>query len=66
MFSFKEKLANKIIDKICPIGERAQELCHKEEVLLDILEKGAADADKVAKRTMTLIKSKLSLLHCSH
>jgi len=27
MFSFKEKLSNKIIDKICPIGERAQKLC---------------------------------------
>ena len=27
MFKFKEKLSNKLIDKICPIGERALELC---------------------------------------
>eukprot|EP00356_Strombidium_inclinatum_P001267 CAMPEP_0170512420 /NCGR_PEP_ID=MMETSP0208-20121228/66839_1 /TAXON_ID=197538 /ORGANISM="Strombidium inclinatum, Strain S3" /LENGTH=99 /DNA_ID=CAMNT_0010796045 /DNA_START=500 /DNA_END=799 /DNA_ORIENTATION=+ len=27
MFSFKEKLTNKLIDKVCPIGERALDLC---------------------------------------
>lgn len=27
MFSFKEKLSNKVIDSICPIGDKAKELC---------------------------------------
>ena len=27
MFAFKEKLSNTIIDKICPIGEKAMSLC---------------------------------------
>jgi len=31
MFAFKEKLSNKLIDRVCPIGERAIELCEKEE-----------------------------------
>jgi len=31
MFTFKEKLSNKIVDRICPIGERAKKLCEEEE-----------------------------------
>ena len=27
MFAFKEKLSNKLIDKICPIGDKALKLC---------------------------------------
>jgi tryptophanyl-tRNA synthetase len=27
MFAFKEKLSTKLIDKVCPIGEKALELC---------------------------------------
>jgi tryptophanyl-tRNA synthetase len=34
MFAFKEKLSNKLIDKICPIGEKALELCNEQEDLL--------------------------------
>ena len=42
MFSFKEKLSNKLIDKICPIGERAHNLCDKEEGrLLEVVDAGA-------------------------
>lgn len=41
MFAFKEKISDKIIDKICPIGERALTICEKEEDrLLEILDKG--------------------------
>ena len=29
MFAFKEKLSAKLIDKICPIGDKALELCEK-------------------------------------
>jgi len=39
MFSFKEKVSNKLIDKICPIGDKAKELCIKhEDMLLDIVD----------------------------
>lgn len=31
MFAFKEKLTNKLIDKICPIGEKAMKLCAEDE-----------------------------------
>jgi hypothetical protein len=45
MASFKTKLANKIIDKICPIGEKAMSLCANEEGrLLEILDEGARQA----------------------
>lgn len=27
MFAFKEKLSNKLVDKLCPIGEKARKLC---------------------------------------
>ena len=53
MFSFKEKLSNKLIDKVCPIGERALELCAKDEdMLLDIIDDGARKANRVAERTL--------------
>ena len=49
MASFKNKLANKIIDKICPIGEKAMSLCaNQEAMLLDILDQGARQAQLVA------------------
>ena len=42
MASFKTKLANKIIDRVCPIGDKAMTLCaNQEDQLLDILDKGA-------------------------
>ena len=45
MFAFKEKLSNKLIDKICPIGEEAINLCeNKEDFLLETLDEGARKA----------------------
>ena len=42
MFSFKEKLSSKLIDKICPIGDKALELCSQhEDMLLDVIDQGA-------------------------
>ena len=39
MFSFKEKLSNVIINKICPIGEKTLDLCdNHEDMLLDIID----------------------------
>ena len=49
MFSFKERVSNKLIDKICPIGEKALNLCeNEEERLLEIIDQGAQKANKVA------------------
>ena len=53
MFSFKEKVSNKLIDRVCPIGERALNLCEKEEDrLLEIIDNGAQKASRVAERTL--------------
>ena len=42
MFSFKEKLSDKLVDKICPIGDKTLDLCMKQDdMLLDIVDKGA-------------------------
>jgi hypothetical protein len=39
MQSFKEKLSNKVIDKICPIGERAMKMCEdQEDYLLEMID----------------------------
>jgi len=49
MFAFKEKLSNKIIDRICPIGDRALEFStKKEDMLLEIIDNGAKEANKIA------------------
>ena len=34
MFAFKEKVSNALIDKICPIGEKALALCAQDEDFL--------------------------------
>ena len=53
MFSFKEKVSNKLIDRVCPIGEKALNLCEKEEgKLLEVVDKGAQKANKVAEQTI--------------
>ena len=63
MFSFKEKLSNKLIDKVCPIGEKALTLCEKEEGrLLEIVDTGAQKANRVAEETLRQLKEKVGLL----
>jgi len=58
MFAFKEKISDKIIDKICPIGERALAMCEKEEdKLLEILDHGAKTAAGKADQTLAAMKA---------
>ena len=46
MSGFKDKLADLLIDKICPIGERALRMCETDEDrLLEVLDSGARKAD---------------------
>ena len=57
MFSFKEKLSDKLIDKICPIGDKTLDLCLKnEDMLLEIVDKGANEANEIANRTLSKMK----------
>ena len=57
MFSFKEKLSNKLIDKICPIGDKTLDLCRNQEgMLLEIVDMGAKEANEVAERTLSQMK----------
>jgi hypothetical protein len=54
MFTFKEKLSNKLIDKVCPMGEQALEMCtNREDFLLETLDNGAVKARKKAKDTIS-------------
>ena len=63
MFSFKEKVSNKLIDRVCPIGEQALDLCEKEEDrLLEVIDSGANKANKVAEQTMRQMKERVGLL----
>ena len=63
MFSFKEKVSNKLIDRVCPIGEQALNLCEKEEDrLLEIIDNGAVKANRVAEQTMRQMKERVGLL----
>ena len=63
MASFKNKLSNKIIDKICPIGEKAMSMCANEEgKLLEILDKGAKQAQTAADQTMVELKRHAGIL----
>lgn len=54
MFEFKSKLTDKLIDKVCPIGEKAMNMCaNEEDKLLEIIDDGARKANKVAEETMS-------------
>ena len=58
MFAFKEKLTTLLVDKICPIGERAMTMCLKEEDrLLEILDDGARKANAKADSTLVQLKT---------
>ena len=57
MFAFKEKLSNKLIDRVCPIGEKAMDLCQKDEGrLLEIIDDGARKANADAQKTLVKMK----------
>lgn len=62
MFSFKMKLSDALIDKVCPIGERYHALLNEEGYLLEALEKGAKTANQKAEQTLATIQKGLKLL----
>lgn len=63
MFAFKEKLSNKLIDKICPIGDKTLELCQdKEDLLLEIVDRGAKEANQMAELTLRQMKQQVGIL----
>ena len=50
--TFKSKLSESIIEKICPIGKEINKLLKDESYLNGILEKGAKKADLIAKTNL--------------
>ena len=67
MFQFKEKLSNKLIDKLCPIGERAMELCeNQEDYLLEMVDQGAKKANVVDVQTLAQMKQHVDILSKNH
>ena len=53
--TFKSKLSESIIEKICPIGKEIKKLLKNESYLSGILEKGAKRADLIAKTNLNEI-----------
>ena len=47
--TFKSKLSESVVEKICPIGKEIKKLLKDESYLGEILEKGAKRADSIAK-----------------
>ena len=47
--TFKSKLSESVVEKICPIGEEIKNLLEDEGYLTGVLEKGAKKADLIAK-----------------
>ena len=63
MFAFKEKLSNKVIDHVCPIGEKAMDLCrNQEDLLLEVVDQGARKANARAENTLAEMKKRVGLL----
>jgi tryptophanyl-tRNA synthetase len=50
--TFKSKLSESIIEKICPIGKEIKKLLKSEEHLYKILEKGSKKADLISKKNL--------------
>jgi len=53
--TFKSKLSESIIEKICPIGKEIKKLLKDESYLTEVLEKGAKKADIIAKANLNEI-----------
>ena len=50
--TFKSKLSESIIEKICPIGSEMQKLLNDKSYLQDILQNGSKRADLIAKNNL--------------
>ena len=50
--TFKSKLSESIIEKICPIGKQIEKLMDDEKYLHNVLEKGSKKADILAKNNL--------------
>ena len=50
--SFKSKLSESIVERICPIGDEINKLLKDKNYLNKILEKGSKKADKIAKNNL--------------
>ena len=50
--TFKRKLSESVVEKICPIGKEIKKLLKDESYLAGVLEKGAKKADSIAKANL--------------
>jgi len=53
--TFKSKLSELVVEKICPIGKEIKKLLKDENYLASVLEKGAKKADLIAKNNLNEI-----------
>tara|TARA_B100001123_G_scaffold444074_1_gene591907 strand:- start:2170 stop:3180 length:1011 start_codon:yes stop_codon:yes gene_type:complete len=59
--TFKSKLSESIVEKVCPIGKEIKKLLKDQSYLVDILSKGAKKADLIAKNNLKEIYDILGL-----
>ena len=60
--TFKSKLSESMVEKICPIGDEMRKLLKDESYLIDILKKGSKKADLIAKNNIKEIYDKVGLI----
>ena len=53
--TFKSKLSESVVDKICPVGKEIKKLLKDESYLNEVLAKGAKKADLIAKNNLKKI-----------
>ncbi len=59
--TFKGKLSESLVEKICPIGKEIKKLLNNQDYLTKVLEKGAKKADLIAKTNLNEIYNIMGL-----
>jgi tryptophanyl-tRNA synthetase len=60
--TFKSKLSESVVEKICPIGKEIKKLLKDESYLTGVLEKGTKRADLIAKTNLKEIYKIVGLI----
>ena len=56
---FKNKLAEVLVEKICPISNEINKLLKNEKYIDEVLENGSIKAEKIAQKKVNDIKQKI-------
>lgn len=62
MINFKEELAKAVVENICPIGAKAEELITDKEYLVKVLKEGSEKAREIASKNLHEVKKLVGML----